>query len=81
MTTKQEIRPGDFVSYTDSRGLEKTALVTATPDTVTPGHRVPELEATELHLMVFSPSGSAYPRQNVIRAETPLEGSGSWAPR
>ena len=71
----------DFVQYTDSKGHAKAALVTGTPETIGASDVIPALEPGELHLMVFSPTGNHYARHNVLHADEPLAGSGSWHER
>lgn len=61
---------GSAVAYKSEKGHAKMALVLATPESVTPGHDVPELSEGQLHLLVFSPTGAAYPRYSVPSAES-----------
>lgn len=65
MAQQKAPKIGQFVTYTDTKGHSKPALVTATPESLTEGTNLPELSDTQLHLVVFSPSGNIYPRQNV----------------
>lgn len=65
MAKIQEPKIGSFVQYIDTKGHSKPALVTATVETVEPGTNLPQLTDTQLHLTVFSPSGSTYARHSV----------------
>lgn len=56
---------GSSVTYKDSKGHTKLALVTGNADTVSDGTELPALEGQELHLFVISPSGSHYGRVRV----------------
>jgi len=59
-----------FVTYTDSKGHAKPALVTATPESITEGTSLPGLNEGQAHLIVFSPSGRTYTKFNVPSAES-----------
>ena len=65
MTTSNQIKLGTSVTYISTKGFKKLALVTATPETVTEGHELPELPEGYLHLMVISATGSMYPRLSI----------------
>lgn len=65
----EKITLGTAVTYVSTKGYKKLALVTATPETVEPGHDLPELPEGFLHLLVFSPTGSSYPRLSVPSAD------------
>ena len=65
---------GQAVSYTSSKGHTKLAFVTATPETVTEGHSLPELSTDQVHLFVVSPNGNTYARYSVPLAAS-VEGN------
>lgn len=69
MATAKKINLGQTVTYISSKGYEKLALVTATPETVQAGHDLPELAEGFLHLFVISPNGTTYPRLSVPSQE------------
>lgn len=69
MATTKKIKLGTPVAYTATNGDVKLALVTATPETVTPNSAVPELSEGYLHLAVISPNGKQYARLSVPSAE------------
>lgn len=64
-TTQPKVKLGDAVAYKSEKGHTKLAFVLATPTTVTPEHELPELTEGQLHLLVLSPTGSAYARYSV----------------
>ena len=55
---------GEFVTYIDSKGHSKPALITGTPESVQDGTELPVPSEGQLHLMIFSPI-SIYPRFSV----------------
>lgn len=85
MADKIEGAFGDRVRYVDRRSHTKLALVTADPSTVSEGehYQVPHLAEDERHLLVLSPSGQMYARQNVQRRPHGVAtevGERSWEP-
>ena len=69
MATQTAPKLGTAVTYVSSKGYDKLAFVTATPETVQPGHDLPDLAEGFVHLVVFSPTGSHYPRFSVPSLE------------
>lgn len=65
MAVSKKIKLGQTVTYISTKGYEKLALVTGTPESVQPGHDLPELPEGYLHLVVIAPSGKVYPRLSV----------------
>lgn len=56
---------GQVVTYVGSAGTQKAAMVVGTAESVRPGTDVPALEGNEVHLTVFSVTGTVYMRHNV----------------
>jgi len=56
---------GQPVSYTDTKGHSKFAIVTGTPETVVEGSDLPTLNPDHYAITVFSPSGRIYPKFSV----------------
>lgn len=67
----KKIKLGARVEYRDSQGYAKLGLVTGTQDTVSASSNVPGLGKDEAHLIVHSPSGNTYTRQNVRQGDGP----------
>lgn len=65
MAVSKKIKLGQAVTYVSTKGYEKLAFVTATPETVQPGHALPELPEGFAHLVVLAPNGSVSPRYSV----------------
>lgn len=68
---------GTHVTYFSSNGKQKTALVVGDPNSVVVTEvggpndgAVPPLAENERHLVVFSPTGAVYLKQNVPVATT-----------
>lgn len=84
MDVALQARVGDVVTYTDSKGHTKPAMVLVTPESYVPADggevELPPLEAGEVHLRVFALRGG-YTRLSVPRADEPLAGSPSWRER
>lgn len=70
MSAATAVALGDTVNYISSTGDRKAAFVVGTPDSIREGTQVPALEAGQLHLLVFSPVGSAYGRFSVPSGES-----------
>lgn len=80
-----DVRLGDRVVYTDSKGFEKFAFVTGTQATVKVvdvvgeddeddyhrGSSLPAVGAGQAHLLVFSPTGNVYTRHNIPQGAGP----------
>ena len=70
-----EARLGEIVTYRDSRGYEKAALVVGTQASIKA--EGPENDGTEavkdgaVHLTVFGPTGHRYTRHNVPEGDGP----------
>ena len=74
---------GETVIFRDHQGLPKAAMVTCTQETYDQakaqngGNQVPRLDGQdELHLSVFSPTGSIEVRHGIRRGHGP----GQWQP-
>jgi hypothetical protein len=83
MTTAQmPARLGQHAIFRDHDGLPKAALITGTADTIdseraSRSGQVPPLHSPdEVHLQVFSPTGSMEVRHNIRRGTKP----GQWEP-
>ena len=62
------------IVYVGSKGLPKAALVVGTPETVQPGHSLPELNEGQLHIIVWEFSaGHFVPKLNVPYVATVAE--------
>lgn len=57
------------VVYIGTKGHKKAALVIGTPESIDEGTQVPVPSEGYLHLLVFSPTGNAYPKFNVPSEE------------
>lgn len=60
---------GKTVEYISTKGDRKVALVLGTSESITPGTSLPVPQEGHLHLLVFSPTGTAYPKHSVPSAE------------
>jgi len=73
----------DRVIFLDHQGLPKAAMVTGTQQSIDAqraqrdGQVPPISSADELHLAVFSPTGSVESRYNIRQGDSP----GCWQPR
>lgn len=83
MATATKIKLGQAVTYIDSKGHEKAAIVIGTPESVVEGTSLSPLEDGQLNLFVIAPHRGPYNRLNVPSAESAsdLDGeaaSNSW---
>lgn len=62
-----DVTLGQAVTYIGSNGKQKVAFVLGTRDSITEGTDVPRPAANQANLMVFSPSGRVY-----LRNQTPV---------
>jgi hypothetical protein len=85
-TAQQQIELGSTVIFRDHEGIPKAAMVTCTPETYDGSKsrggngsaQLPRLEnQDELHLQVFSATGSMEVRHNIRRGH----GAGQWQPK
>jgi len=75
MTKAPAVELGERVSYTDSRGIAKVALVCATPESAGDRHPLSEGEAD---LFVISRPSGGYVRNGVPFTAEPTDGTRSW---
>lgn len=61
------VKINQFGTYVNAKGLQKSAVVIGTTDTLVEGTSIPALaDANHAHILVFSLSGKVAPRYNVV---------------
>lgn len=63
--TQKTYTLGDTVNYFDTRGRQKMAFITGTPESIDPEGEIPRPQVGYAHLLVFSPSGQVYAKASV----------------
>ena len=66
-----KIKLGTMVEYRDSNGYAKLGVVTGTRKTVQKGTGIARPDKGSAHLVVFSPSGKTYTRNNIAEGDGP----------
>ncbi len=65
------IKLGARVRYVDGDGFEKLAFVTGTRDTIRKDGSVARPDKGAAHLLVVSPTGKQYARENIPQGDGP----------
>lgn len=66
-----KLKLGKRVEYRDSNGYRKLAFITGTADTIEGGNGVAVPAADAAHLLVVSPTGKTYSRENISLGDGP----------